>query len=184
MAEVSITVKDRISRTTDRLLFLLHNDRVRKNCNQFIAQALKPYVPMKTGELRESVRVYPDKITWGESQATEYTRYQYNGIVYGPNLPGWVGDTAGWRSPKTKYPTNRVLGESGDATLRPVWVFDNGKYRRANENDADITWHFGYFTQGTQHHWANAYQGQVKSETNKKITKYLKWVWKQRGVNV
>lgn len=184
MAEVSISVEEKLSRRAHELVAFFNNDRIRKNVNNIIAQVLTPYVPMRTGTLRDSVTVYPDRVTWGEYIAVDYARYQYNGEVYGPNIPGLIFGAGGFRSPDVKFPTGRKLGAEGDATLRPKFVINRRGTRRANRRDPSFQWHFGYTTPGTTSEWLKMYSGDVKSEANRKITRYLKQAWKQRGVNV
>jgi hypothetical protein len=92
------------------LLSVLNSDRARRGVNKIIADMCYPYVPVKTGNLRDSVAVGPKEIQW----RTEYARYQYYGFVYRPNFfIGYNPDTgeAMFRSPagKKKYPTSIPL---------------------------------------------------------------------------
>lgn len=165
---------------------MLDEPEMRTRINYFIGSEINRFVPKKSGTLRASMHVEPDKITWGNGK-TPYARYQFVGEVYGPNYPGWANGIAGWRSPKgkgSKHPTGRKLGESGSGTFRPNWVLENGKYRRANINDPDINWTFGYTTPNTQSNWTDVYKGKLKMNTNKRITEYLKNECKMRGLSV
>lgn len=173
MAEIKISVEDRLSYRSEQLIRRLGNERVRKQCCQFIGNALIPYVPMKTGALRSSMKVYPDKITWGEDKATAYARYQYGGYIYAPNFAQYAlnpstgkrdyNHITGWLSPQgegSKYMTNRRIGSR------------SGYWRG---------WLFGYSTPGTTYEWKKMYKEQLKLETNKKITAYMKSVLRSRG---
>lgn len=174
------------SRKTMELLSMLDSADVRTNINQIIGDALNQFVPMRTGALRASMYADNTGVHW----ATPYAHYQYEGIVYGPNLPGWIDGVAGFRSPPSKHPTGRPLGVSGFGTLRPTFITSNGVTRKAHANDPDITWSFGYTTPGTSSKWSKFYVanqwnlsgGSIKAETNKKITAYLKAECKRRGL--
>lgn len=158
--DISMDVDSSYSRGTwTNLKKLLDDSEIRITINQIIGDAINQYVPSNTGTLRQSMTVYPDRVTWGEG--IEYARYQYNGEVYGRNIPITKGGVVvGWFSRGPRYPTGRELGVPGE------WK----------------GWTFGYTTQGTQHHWLDAYRGQVKSNTNRYITNFLKRECKARGL--
>lgn len=150
-------------RTTkqQKLLKMLDDPKVLKEVNTRIGNAINPFVPMKSGALRASMRVNSKSISWGSG--LPYAHYQYMGEVYGPNHPIIKNRTiVGWYSTPgmTKYPTGRELGVPGE------WM----------------GWRFGYTTPGTQHHWDRAFQYQVKQQTNLEITRYLKRECKNRGL--
>lgn len=174
------------SRKMQTLIDMLNDPSVKTNINQTIGQALNQFVPMKSGALRQSMYADSEGIHW----STDYAHYQYAGIVYGPNLPGWMGNTAGWRSPSIKYPTGRELGAFRTLSLRPVWVLTGNGYRRANANDPTIHWTTGYTTPNTSHHWVRFYTANqwnlggsgIKADTNKQITAYLKAECRRRGL--
>lgn len=68
------------------------------------------FTPRITGQLIRSATlgtvIGSGKIVYN----APYARYQYYGIVYGPNFPVIEdGKIVGWKSPKKKYPTNRKL---------------------------------------------------------------------------
>lgn len=70
-----------------------------------------PLIPFQQGALRNSVN-YPQGIYGGEIEYnTPYAHYQYEGIVYGPNIPirDAGGNITGWYSPPSKNPTGRPL---------------------------------------------------------------------------
>lgn len=185
MPTVRLAVEERYSRKMARLLKLLKDREIKINVNRIIARKIQPYVPMKDGGLRESLRVGENFISWGHG--LNYARYQFGGEVYGANYPivadgkllGFFntssnkrypifdansGTITGWFSlpgKGTKYPTGRELGVSGE------WR----------------GWTFGYTTPGTQHHWTDVYKRKLKSSTNREITAYLKWVCKLRGLS-
>lgn len=91
------------------LLSVVDSPAVHRGVNEIIADMCEPYVPIKTGNLRASVTVGPKEIQY----RTPYARYQYYGVVYGPNyFRGY--DESGekiFRTPAgtKKYPTSRML---------------------------------------------------------------------------
>lgn len=163
MATVKVTVKKFQTRKQDLLFDVLNNDAaVRKSVNKMVADAIQPFVPMKSGRLRRSLIVGTKSISWG--RGLPYAHYQHEGEVYGPNIPITAnGKIVGWysRPGETKYPTGRELGVPG------YWK----------------GWKFGYTTPGTRHHWEQALQGEVKRQMNLKITRYLKMLCKRIGLN-
>ena len=161
MATVKFRAEITYTRKQQELLDMLSDKSVKLEINKRIANALNFFVPMQSGALRESVHVGPDIISWG--RGLPYARYQYEGEVYGPNRPITSGKRiVGWYTkPGTeKYPTGRELGVRGE------WK----------------GWIFGYTTPYTQHHWTDAYEYQVKNQTNQEITQYLKRECKARGL--
>ncbi len=147
----------------EELLDMLQDDSVRVEVNTRIKNAINKFVPMKSGMLRQSARVTPNEIIWGEGLPHPYARYQYYGQVYGPNHPIIrKGTIVGWYSTPDvkKYPTGRELGVPG---------FWKG-------------WRFGYTTKGTHHHWDRYFRYLPKLKTNIEITRYLKKECKKRGL--
>lgn len=74
---------------------------------------MSPYTPFRTGTLERSATlgtvIGSGKIVYN----APYARYQYYGVVYGPNIPIYEnGILVGFRSPKQKRPTNRMLNYS------------------------------------------------------------------------
>lgn len=151
-ATVTIRLTDFRTDKQRKLLKILNDKQVRKNCNIMIRDAITPFIPMKSGKLRRSAAVFPDSIRWGNG--IPYGRYQYYGRVYAPNYLVVRDGERVWRTPKgmKKYPTNRELGVPGEY----------------------MGMRFGYTTPGTQHHWDKAFTGELKRKTNMKITNYLK----------
>lgn len=137
-----------------RLIFKLNEAGrvdVMYDIGQLMADYYNEYVPMQSGELRNSVRVYANpyrfSISWGNTPRTKkYVRYQFGGVVYGKNMPLFQkgGSIRGWFSPKgvKKYPTDRELGEKHD------WPIVHKRKTYIAE--------FGYTTEGTHHHWTKA----------------------------
>ena len=71
---------------------------------------MKPYTPFRTGIMEKSATlgtvIGSGKIVYN----SPYARYQYYGVVYGPNIPIFEnGVLVGFRSPKKKHPTDRLL---------------------------------------------------------------------------
>ncbi len=82
-----------------------------KLLNMQIVADCDPLIPFQQGALRNSVN-YPQGIYGGEIEYnTPYAHYQYEGIVYSPNIPikDAEGNITGWYSPPKKNPTERKL---------------------------------------------------------------------------
>ena len=162
-----------------KLLQMLNDDRVKTKINTILKDAINPFVPMKTGELRASAKAHPDYISWGENLTRPYARYQYYGEVYGPNLPGAENGEPAWRSPKgrRKYPMGRELGAyNGIVYLRPRWQKGSPKVTGL------LPYKLGYTTQKTGHHWDKYFRYLPKLKANIEITRYLKRECKNRGL--
>lgn len=68
----------------------------------------EPYVPMKNGVLYQRVTITPKQI----EHTAPYAHYQYEGMVYGPNIPVMEGDriTGYFSQPnRAKKPTGKKL---------------------------------------------------------------------------
>ena len=82
-----------------------------KLLNMQIAADCDPLIPFQQGALRNSINypkgIYGDEIEWN----TPYAHYQYEGEVYGPNIPikDDKGNITGWYSPPKKNPTGKQL---------------------------------------------------------------------------
>lgn len=71
---------------------------------------MKPYTPFRTGMLEHSARLGTVIGSGHIVYTSPYARYQYYGVVYGPNIPIYEnGILVGFRSPKQKHKTNRML---------------------------------------------------------------------------
>ena len=171
-------IEMRISKTgyTDKqreLLSILKSNNARKEMNQIILDAANKYIPTASGKLRESGYVYPSRIGW----SAPYAHYQYQGEVYGPNIPGLIGGNLVWRSPKHKYPTGRELGAfGGTALVQPRFIWTRQGYRRASSRINPVAWTFGYNKNNPRatHHWfRRAWTNDYRS-INNKITYKLK----------
>lgn len=82
-----------------------------KLLNMQVVADCDPLIPFQQGALRNSVN-YPQGIYGGEIEYnTPYAHYQYEGEVYGPNIPikDAEGNITGWWSPPKKSPTGRKL---------------------------------------------------------------------------
>ena len=71
---------------------------------------MKPYTPFRSGVMEKSAtlgtKIGSGKIVYN----SPYARYQYYGVVYGPNIPiKENGVLVGFYSPQKKYRTNRHL---------------------------------------------------------------------------
>ncbi|MCI9081481.1 MAG: hypothetical protein HFI70_04005 [Lachnospiraceae bacterium] len=98
----------------------MNTDRLHRNAreaqkllNMQVVADCDPLIPFQQGALRNSVNypggVYGTEIEWN----TPYAHYQYESIVYSPNIPikDSEGNITGWFSPpgQKKKPTNRTL---------------------------------------------------------------------------
>ena len=93
-------------RTAQRLL----NEQIVTDC--------EPLIPFQQGALQGSVN-YPDGIYGGVIEYnTPYAHYQYEGEIYGPNIPIYDGNgkLTGYFSPPKKNPTGRPLHYHTDDT--------------------------------------------------------------------
>lgn len=82
-----------------------------KLLNMQIVADCDPLIPFQQGALRNSVN-YPDGIYGGMIEYnTPYAHYQYEGEIYGPNIPIYDGggNLAGFFSPSKKNPTGRPI---------------------------------------------------------------------------
>lgn len=71
---------------------------------------MKPYTPFRTGMLERSATLGTVIGSGHIVYNSPYARYQYYGVVYGPNIPIYEnGILVGFRSPKQKHKTNRML---------------------------------------------------------------------------
>ena len=108
----------RINNTVGNVSIKIDTSRIDKNIreaqkllNLAVVGDCDPMIPFQQGALRNSV-IYPDGIYGGEIEYnTPYAHYQYEGIVYGPNIPirDAEGNITGWYSPPKKNPTGRPL---------------------------------------------------------------------------
>lgn len=89
-----------------------------KLLNMQIVADCDPLIPFQQGALRNSVN-YPEGIYGGEIEwNTPYAHYQYEGEIYGPNIPIYDvdGHLTGYFSPPKKNPTGRPLKQHTDGT--------------------------------------------------------------------
>ena len=127
---VDKTILKEIEQKGQAVLDIIDDKEVMREVHRMLGERCNEYVPMKSGTLRASMKAYPQSVRW----ETPYAHYQYEGEVYGPNIPIiQQGIIIGWysRPGVQKYPTGRELGIPGE------WK----------------GWKFGYTTPGTKHHW-------------------------------
>ena len=108
----------RINRHIGNVDIKIDTSRIDKNLkkcqkllNMQVVADCDPLIPFQQGALRNSVN-YPQGIYGGEIEYnTPYAHYQYEGIIYGPNIPirDAEGNITGWYSPPNKHPTGRKL---------------------------------------------------------------------------
>lgn len=103
---VKVTIKDPSS--ISKRIF---DDATMKYANTRLHALCAPYVPMDSGALQQNVDITPEYVHY----KVPYAHYQWEGKVYGPNIPITVGGKiVGWYSPKDeqKKPTGRELNHS------------------------------------------------------------------------
>lgn len=70
------------------------------------ATYMNPYVPMDEGVLSININVLSDGVYYNSL----YARYQFEGVVYGPNIPIFEnGVIVGWWSRPNKQPTGASI---------------------------------------------------------------------------
>ena len=153
-----------------KLLKLINDPDTQDGINTILLQAMRPYIPTKSGNLKTSGYVTTKSIIW----STPYANYQYKGNVYGPNMPG-IDDTGpAWASRRTKRPMGRELGSySGILMLYPRWIMQGGR-RVKYKASTPLPYKFGYTTGGTGHHWDQLMWEHDRQRVQAKITSYLK----------
>ena len=108
--------------------------------NEQIAVDCDPYIPFQQGALAGSVH-YPKGIAGGEiawggtAYDVPYAHYQYEGIVYGPNIPEYddSGNIIGYWSPPNKKPTGRKLQYHPKGTERGDHWFEKAKEQHKDD---------------------------------------------------
>lgn len=179
MPTVNIQLDKFRTKKQQKLIAMLKDKNVLKEANKIILDEINNFVPLgETGKLRKSAIVTHKSITWGRN--IKYARYQYGGIVYGPNFPGAINGEPVWRSPKgegSKYPTGREIGAyNGVVYLRPKWQ------KGEPTVDGLLPYKLGYTTQGTHHHWDEYFKYGPKQKANLEITRMLRQECKNRGL--
>lgn len=108
----------RINKTIGNVEIKFNDKRIERNMkeaqkllNLAVRTDCEPLVPLMNGQLRRSA-TFPEGVYGGVLEYnTPYAHYQYEGIVYGPNIPirDAGGNITGWYSPPSKHPTGRPL---------------------------------------------------------------------------
>ena len=130
----------RINRHIGNVDIKIDTSRIDKNLkkcqkllNMQVVADCDPLIPFQQGALRNSVN-YPQGIYGGEIEYnTPYAHYQYEGIIYGPNIPirDAEGNITGWYSPPNKHPTGRKLQYHTEGT-GDHW-FEKAKHQHKDE---------------------------------------------------
>lgn len=105
-----------------------------KELNLAVRKDTTPFVPKREGSgggtLIRSAN-FPDGVYGGVLEYnTPYARYQYEGKVYGPNIPirdEVTGEIIGWWSPKHKHPTGKSITYHPEGTARGDHWFEKSK---------------------------------------------------------
>ena len=90
---------------------ICHEEKSKLAVHNRLAEMCDPYVPMDSGTLAQTTRITSDGVTY----SSPYAHYQYEGQVYGPNIPIIQdGIVVGWFSPprKKKHPTGAEINYS------------------------------------------------------------------------
>lgn len=155
-----------------KLLDIIDNDEVRRGVNKIIADRTNKYVPMKSGALRESVKIGPKTISWGSG--LNYARYQYGGEIYRTNYPIIQGGTLSgfFRKAGKRYPFFQGGTITGWYSIPNLQKVPSGA--ELGKPGEWRGWRFGYTTPGTHHHWIDEMLRTEKRSMNIQITNYLK----------
>ena len=129
-------------RGAKKIIALTKNPYVLKQIADEAIKIITPYVPKDSGALQKSAHViYHEKqvqIVWGdrnvntrETATEKYAHYQYEGVVYGPNIPMRINGAMEWRSPKNKKkyrksPTQYLVYKSTNAKRHWTDVLKRG----------------------------------------------------------
>lgn len=106
-----------------------------KLLNMQIVADCDPLIPFQQGALRNSVN-YPEGIYGGVIEYnTPYAHYQYEGEVYGPNVPIYdtQGNITGYWSPPNKKPTGKKLQYHPEGTERGDHWFEKAKAQHKDD---------------------------------------------------
>lgn len=104
--QIRLTVENKIK--VDAALGPVRGDKFWTYAASAWHRLYKDWVPMNNGPLYQNVQIEPKTIT----HIQPYAHYDYNGIVYGPNIPiSENGVITGFFSPRNrpKSPTGRKL---------------------------------------------------------------------------
>lgn len=148
MAQMRMSVvQDGRTALQRKLLNLVGDPGVLREINVIIEEEIEPYVPLKTGYLRDNVQIGPTEIRW----VAPYARYQYWGINYGPNY--FLG-----------------YNELGEPIIRTPRGTKKYPQIASSTGSPNLTYH----TAGTTAFWYEAMMLQKKASLNQKITYFLK----------
>lgn len=98
----------------EKMLNVVHDDKAKLEIHNVLAKMCDPYVPKESGMLAQTTRITSEGVTYTQP----YAHYQYEGLVYGPNIPIIEnGVITGWFSPpeQQKHPTGDMLNYSTEA---------------------------------------------------------------------
>ena len=136
-----------------RLLAVMSDKETMREVHKKLKEFVEPFVPMDTGNLRDHARALPSGVVY----ETPYANYQYQGDVWGPNIPIIKGGTIiGWKD--TPMSAKHPMGWK----FRKTPVVWRG-------------WRFGYKTSGTTYQWMEeAFKGGGKARFSKQATRVMK----------
>lgn len=167
MSNVTLNGTEYFSKIGKQINNTLHSREARTAVNEIYKEYINKHVPMDTGRLRETAVANSQSVTW----TAPYAHYQFEGIVYAPNIPQIVdGAIISWDSRGAKTPTDRKLGVPGTLT-----EYYGQKLR--------VPWEFGYTTDDTTSKWTNTFiskYSQERAEANKKAVSIFKRFYKEK----
>lgn len=110
--QINVT-KNIADKTLEKLMLEMQNPDTMTAIYNALARHCDPYVPMRSGDLSQTVNVSEEGVRYSQP----YAHYQYVGEVYGPNIPiKEDGEIVGWFSPpgQKKHPTGRKINYKTD----------------------------------------------------------------------
>lgn len=135
---MSVTVSVDFNDIEELLTGLTVDEELRTEIHKSLRRYCRPYVPASDRDLTRNTKADADGVHYN----FPYAHYQYEGVVYAPNIPlSTPNGFYGWYSPagKMKHPTDRGLGTPGEYT-----------------DSYGNSWTFGYNKPLATHHWDEA----------------------------
>lgn len=158
-----------------KLLALMSEKETMREVHAELKDFVEPYVPERTGGLKENVHVVPSGVIY----ESPYSHYQFEGEVYGPNMPVSIEGNPEWRSKRPKYPMGRKLGsKTGVVYIKPWRVRIDGSWHRAGKDEPALPYVFGYTTAGTTYQWLDA---AMRNGGKRRFSRLATKVMKQRA---
>ena len=128
MITVSIDTSKLKNILEKRMMDVAHDEKAKLEIHNKLAEMCEPYVPMETGTLAQTTDITSEGVTYKKP----YAHYQYEGQVYGPNIPIIEdGVIVGWFSPprQKKHPTGASINYSKEVHPLASAHWDEAMYR-------------------------------------------------------